>query len=170
MHAFCAPGHLPLMMEPSFEKLLALLAESEVRLVVVGGIAVTLHGYVRLTEDVDLLVADDVPNLERLLGALKHFGEGFAAELAPADFDDTEGAIRIVEETESCHIDLFTRMSGRRYEDVLADAETFEIRGLPVRYASKASLIAWKEASVREKDRLDAMALRRLQADPHAFD
>ncbi len=158
------------MMEPSFEKLLALLAESEVRFVVVGGIAVTLHGYVRLTEDVDLLVADDVPNLERLLGALKHFGEGFAAELAPADFDDTEGAIRIVEETESCHIDLFTRMSGRRYEDVLADAETFEIRGLPVRYASKASLIAWKDASVREKDRLDAMALRRLQADPHAFD
>jgi predicted nucleotidyltransferase len=157
-------------MEPSFEKLLALLAESEVRFVVVGGIAVTLHGYVRLTEDVDLLVADDVTNLERLLVALKHFGEGFAAELAPTDFDDSEGAIRIVEETESCHIDLFTRMSGRRYEDVLADAETFEIRGLPVRYASKASLIAWKEASVREKDRLDAMALRRLQADPHALD
>lgn len=165
-----AAGHLPLTMEPSFEKLLALLAENEVRFVVVGGIAVTLQGYVRLTEDVDLLVADDLPNLERLLGALKHFGEGYAAELTPADFDDSEGAIRIVEETESCHIDLFTRMSGRRYEEVLSDAGTIEIRGLPIRFASKASLIAWKAASVREKDRLDAMALRRLQDDPHAFD
>jgi hypothetical protein len=157
-------------MEPSFEKLLALLARSEVRFVVVGGIAVTLHGYVRLTEDVDILVAPDIPNLERMLAALSHFGEGFAAELTPDDFDDSEGAVRIVEETESCHIDLFTRMSGKRYEDVMGDAETFEIRGLPVRYASKAALIAWKEKSVREKDRLDAMALRRLQADPHAFD
>jgi predicted nucleotidyltransferase len=158
------------MMEPSFEKLLALLAESEVRFVVVGGIAVTLHGYVRLTEDVDLLVAADTPNLERLLEALKHFGEGFAAELATTDFDDSEGAIRVVEETESCHIDLFTRMSGKRYEDVIEDAETFMLRGLPVRYASKAALIAWKEKSIREKDKLDAMALRKLQANPRAFD
>lgn len=163
-------GRLPLTMEPSFEKLLALLAEHEVRFVVVGGIAVTLQGYVRLTEDVHLLVADDLPNVQQLLDALKHFGEGFARELSPADFDDSEGAIRIVEETESCQIDLFTRLSGRRYEEVVRDAESIEIRGLPVRYASKASLIAWKEASVREKDRLDAMALRRLQDDPHAFD
>jgi predicted nucleotidyltransferase len=43
-------------MEPSFEKLLVLLAERGVRFVVVGGIAVTLQGYVRLTEDVDLLI------------------------------------------------------------------------------------------------------------------
>ena len=51
-----ASGHPPLMMEPSFEKLLVLLAESGVHLVLVGGVAVTLQGYVRLTEDVDLLV------------------------------------------------------------------------------------------------------------------
>ena len=44
-------------MEPSFEKLLGLLAENDVRFVVVGGVAVTLHGYVRMTEDVDLLVS-----------------------------------------------------------------------------------------------------------------
>ena len=44
-------------MEPSFEKLLGLLAESRVQFVVVGGVAVTLHGYVRLTDDIDLLVS-----------------------------------------------------------------------------------------------------------------
>lgn len=48
-------------MEPSFEKLLALLAGHEVRFVVVGGVAVTLQGYARLTEDVDLLVDDEPP-------------------------------------------------------------------------------------------------------------
>lgn len=45
------------MMEPSFEKLLVLLAERGVRFILVGGVAVTLQGYVRLTEDVPLLAS-----------------------------------------------------------------------------------------------------------------
>ena len=98
------------------------------------------------------------------------YGEGFASQLTRSDFDDSEGAIRIVEETEQCQIDIFTRMSSRRYADAVADASTLMLRGLPIRYASKASLIGWKESSVREKDKLDAIALRKLQADPHAFD
>jgi hypothetical protein len=157
-------------MEPSFAKLLGLLAKGGVAFVIVGGVAVTLHGYVRLTEDVDLLVQSDSPNLERLLGALKNFGGGFAAELSPSDFDDSEGAIRIVEESEGCSVDLFTRMTGRRYEDIITDADTFNLNGLEIRYASKGALIAWKEKSLREKDRLDALALKKLQADPTAFD
>ncbi len=43
-------------MEPSFEKLLGVLAEAGVQFVLVGGLAVTLQGYVRFTEDVDLLI------------------------------------------------------------------------------------------------------------------
>ena len=108
-------------MEPSFEKLLVLLAERGVRFVVVGGVAVTLQGYVRLTEDVDLLLDDQLGNLSLLLTTLSGFGEGFARELSIEDFDDSEGAIRIVEETESCQVDLFTRMSGRKFGDVIVD-------------------------------------------------
>ncbi len=96
--------------------------------------------------------------------------DGYAAELTRADFDDGEGAIRIVEETEQCQIDLFTRMSGRRFADVIADADALPLRGFSIRYASKASLIDWKERSMRDKDKLDAMALRKRLADPHAFD
>lgn len=158
------------MMEPSFEKLLVLLADRGVRFLVVGGIAVTLQGYVRLTEDVDLLVEDSAANLRLLLQVLTGFGEGFAAELSLADFDADEGAIRIVEETEQCQIDLFTRMSGRRYADAITDADVLELRGLSIPYASKRSLIAWKEGSVREKDRLDALALRKLLENPKAFE
>lgn len=100
--------------------------------VLVGGLAVTLQGYVRFTEE--------------------------------------EGAIRIVEEVEQCQIDVFTVMSGRTYGDVIAGADVFSIHGREIHYASKKSLIGWKEKSVREKDRLDAMALRQLEDDPAAFD
>ena len=57
-------------MEPSFEKLLVVLAEAKVKFIVVGGVAVSMQGYVRLTEDVDLLLEDAPDNLQRLLDAL----------------------------------------------------------------------------------------------------
>lgn len=158
------------MMEPSFEKLLVLLAEAEVDFIVVGGIAVSIQGYVRLTEVVDLLIDGSAGNVSRLLDRLADYGEGFARELSSDDFDDEEGAIRIVEESEQCQIDIFTRMSGRRYMDVIEDADRFEVGGYQIAVASKASLIGWKSKSVREKDQFDAAALRRLQENPRAFD
>ena len=158
------------MMEPSFEKLLVLLAEAGVNFIVVGGIAVSIQGYVRLTEDVDLLIDDSASNVKRLLDRLASYGEGFARELSPEDFNDEEGAIRIVEEAEQCQIDIFTRMSGRHYSDVIEDADRFEAGGYQIAVASKGSLIGWKSKSVREKDQFDAQALRRLQENPRAFD
>lgn len=118
----------------------------------------------------DLLVDDSASNVKRLLERLANYGEGFARELSSEDFNDEEGAIRIVEETEQCQIDIFTRMSGRRYSDVIEDADRFEAGGHQIAVASKDSLIGWKSKSVREKDQFDAAALRRLQEDPRAFD
>lgn len=157
-------------MEPSFSKLLGLLADAGVKFVLVGDLAVTLQGYVRFTEDVDMLIDSSHHNIELLLAALANWGEGFARELSVDDFTDEEGAIRIVEEVEQCQIDLFTRMSGRKYADVISDADSFLLNCREVYFASKSSLIAWKEKSVREKDRLDAMALHELLENPRAFD
>ncbi len=168
----CAGGfgnHL-LTMEPTFEKLLVRLADGGVDFVIVGGIAVTLHGYVRLTEDVDILIDTSLPNVRRFLDALADYGEGFARELSPEDFNDEEGAIRIVEETERSQIDVFTRMSGLRYADLRADADILSLSGHSIPYASKAALIGLKSRSVREKDQFDVAALKKLTENPKAFD
>ncbi len=157
-------------MEPSFEKLLVLLVDANVRFVLVGGLAVSMQGYVRFTEDVDMLIDSEAENITNLLDTLADYGEGFARELTPADFTDEEGAIRIVEETEQCQIDIFTRMSGLRYRDLAAQADTFQIANRAILCASKPSLIALKESSHREKDKLDAQALKELQQNPQAFD
>lgn len=165
-----ANGKHPKMMEPSFEKLLVKLAEAKVRFVVVGGIAVTLQGYTRFTEDIDLLIDDDISNIERLLSTLSDYGEGYARELHVDDFHDYEGAIRIIEETEMCQIDLFTRLSGRKFAEVLLEADIFLLGKHAIPYASKSALIFWKKNSLREKDRLDASALELLQDNPQAFE
>jgi predicted nucleotidyltransferase len=159
-----------IIMEASFEKLLVLLAKGGVRFVVVGGVAVAIQGYVRLTEDVDLLVDTTAENINRLLKVLSGYGEGFARELSPDDFHTEEGAIRIVEESEQMQIDLFTLMSGKRFTDVIDDADSFDVGGFAIAVASKRSLIEWKERSEREKDRLDVIALRQLLENPEAFD
>ncbi len=130
----------------------------------------TLQGYVRFTEDVDILIDSNPENVARMLEALAGYGEGFARELGLEDFTQEEGAIRIVEEAEQCQIDVFTVMSGRTYADVIEDADVFSSHGREIHYASKKSLIGWKEKSVREKDRLEAMVLRQLEDDPMAFD
>ena len=117
-----------------------------------------------------MLIDSSPDNVALLLAALANYGEGFARELSVDDFTDEEGAIRIVEEIEQCQLDLFTRMSGRVYGDVVTDADPFFLGGHEIRVASKAALIGWKEKSVREKDRLDALALRELLSNPKAFE
>ncbi|PYR65345.1 MAG: hypothetical protein DMG20_14885, partial [Acidobacteria bacterium] len=61
------------------------LNENQVRYLIVGGLAVVAHGYLRFTADVDLLLSVDSDNLKRTVGALKTLGY---RPRAPVDFDD----------------------------------------------------------------------------------
>ncbi len=54
--------------------LIKLLAESDVDFVLVGGLAVALHGYPRMTMDVDVVLAMDDKNLRRFIDAAKAAG------------------------------------------------------------------------------------------------
>ncbi|YCM46908.1 hypothetical protein V2O64_25665 (plasmid) [Verrucomicrobiaceae bacterium 227] len=157
-------------MEATFEKLLVRLARAEVRFVVVGGIAVSLQGYVRLTEDVDILLDCEEGNVVRFLESLADYGEGFAREFTLEDFASEEGALRLIEESEGCQLDIFTVMSGKSYVDLAKDAGIFKVQGFEILYASKKSLIELKSNTVREKDQLDVQALKKLAEDPGAFD
>ena len=107
-----------------FDALLVLLARADIAFVVVGGVAVA--GFARFTEDLGLLVEASETNVERLIAALAAYGDGAAADLTLADFPDAEGAVRILDEIA---LDVFTRMSGRTYADLLPLTTTREIGG-----------------------------------------
>ncbi len=157
-------------MEPPFEKWLGRLLDEEVAFIVVGGLAVTLNGYVRLTEDVGLLIDTSPRNIERLIHCLAGFGEGHGGSLSAADFDPEPGAIRVIEESEDCQIDLFTVLSGLTFDDLISGAERATLGDRTFPYASKSQLITIKSGSVREKDQLDVLAMKKLLGNPHAFD
>lgn len=150
-------------LESSFEKLLVLLVQNEVAFTTVGGIAVCLNGYIRLTEDVDILVGNDQENIQRLIRTLSTYGEGFASELTVEDFSDEEGAIRVIEVVESCQIDIFVRMQGLYLEDFKHDIRLFQTEELiNIPYLGAKSLVHLKATSLREKDRVDVSVLNHL--------
>ncbi len=147
-------------MDPGpFASVLVALSRAEVRYLVVGGVACVLNGLVRVTEDVDILVDPDPANLRRLIAALERVGEGHARELRVEDFTDEEGSVRLVEDIP---IDIFTRMGGRRYQDLLPYRAVNEEWELPIPFVNSEGLILLKSGSTRGQDRMDVEALRRL--------
>lgn len=52
-------------------KILHILKQYKVGFVIIGGHAVNFHGYIRTTEDVDIIVRPDEKNAEKLLQALE---------------------------------------------------------------------------------------------------
>ena len=147
-------------MDTPYEKLLAKLARADVKFIIVGGVAVALNGFVRTTEGVDILVEASAENVTRFLNELGNFGEGHARELSSADFSDSEGAIRIIEDFP---LDVFTIMRGKRYTDLFDATKTTRIDDVVVRYLNTEALIALKTDSQREQDRIDVSALQSLK-------
>lgn len=147
-------------MDTPYEKLLVKLARANVKFIIVGGVAVALNGFVRTTEDVDILVDASAENVTRLLHELGNFGEGHARELSPADFSDSEGAIRIIEDFP---LDVFTIMRGKLYAELFGATKTTRIDDVVVRYLNAEALIALKSDSQREQDRIDVSALQSLK-------
>jgi hypothetical protein len=153
--------HTPELTETTsqFEKLLAKLARSGVDFAVVGGLAVALNGYGRVTEDADILVSDAPDNLRRLIDALIRWGEGAARELTPADFPPQEGSIRV---TEDFPLDIFTRMRGKMLDDFRPRLRFFTSDDARIAYLGAEDLIWLKQQSGREKDQMDVFALKEI--------
>lgn len=146
-----------------FEKLLAEIARAAVDFAVVGGVAVSLNGFVRATDDVDILIKEDRPNVEKLLSCLIRWGEGWARELKPDEFIAQEGSIRVMEDFD---LDIFTRMRGHSLDEFRPRLRLLDLQGVHVPYLAPEDLILLKAPSWREKDQIDVAALKKIIAGP----
>ena len=142
-----------------FENLLVALVCAEVDFAVVGGVAISLNGYVRATEDADVIVSEVPDNIRKLLRCLEGWGEGWARELKPEEFIAQEGSIRVMEDFD---LDIFTRMRGRSLEDFRPRLRFLETQGVRIPYISPQDLIYLKQNSWRDKDKLDVQAMQEI--------
>ena len=57
-----------------YRELFTALNDAEIRYLIVGGVAVNLHGYRRFTGDIDIVLALDPENLEKVTTLMHNFG------------------------------------------------------------------------------------------------
>lgn len=158
----------------SYESIFAALDAAAVRFVVVGGVAVVLHGHPRLTVDLDLVIdfATDAPR--RAMAALTGLGLGPRLPVDPQLFADAATRRAWVEErglkvftmldpsTSLVEVDLFAE-EPLPFEDLYRDAALIDISGQPVRVASIEHLISMKRVAGRSQDLADIEALEGLR-------
>ena len=135
----------------------SLLNKHGVRYLIVGGHACILHGLVRTTEDVDILIQDNEENFRRVIAGLSEMSDGAARELTIADLRDNV-VVKVADEVE---VDVSKSAWTVAYADAIADAESVEIDGIRIPFVSLKQLIRSKE-TYREQDRGDLIRLRKL--------
>ena len=144
---------------PELEDLLFVcrsLNQEGVRYFLIGGFAVILHGLVRTTKDIDLLLEPSEENIRRLKRALGSLPDNAVALIG----DDDVARHRVVRVADEIVIDLMADACGVTYEEAeAAGAEHRRIGDVDIPVVSRDTLIRTKN-TLRDSDRSDVGFLR----------
>jgi hypothetical protein len=153
-----------------FEPLFDALNRADVRYVVVGGVAVVLHGFARLTGDVDLALDLAPREARKAVDALVGFGLRPRLPVDPLGFADPavreawvrEKGMRVFTFLDPANpmllVDCFAD-DELPFEGLWRRATLVSLRSTTVRVASIPDLIELKRRAGRPQDRLDIAAL-----------
>jgi len=132
-----------------FKEFLKLLSLHEVKYLLIGGYAVSYHGYLRATADMDLWIAIEPQNAEKLVTVLREFGFG-VPELTPDLFLNKDKVIRMG--LPPLRIEILTTISGVDFDECYSERIVGIIDGVEVNIISLKHLKINKKASGRYKD------------------
>src|SRR2546429_7979012 len=118
----------------------SLLNNRGAKYLIVGARACWLHGYIRATMDVDILVPEDLENHARIIAALSELEDHAAAELTPQDFVENL-VVKIADEVE---VDVSTRAWKISYADAIGTSLKTTIQEVEIPYVDLRTLIASK--------------------------
>ena len=141
-------------------RLIDALVGGGVEFVVIGGVALVLHGSARTTGDLDVCYSrlrHNLAALEHALAPLHPTLRGAPSELPfRLDVATLRAGLNFTLSTEAGDIDLLGEVAGvGGFADVARDAVTMELHGHPVRVMSLDTLERAKRASGRRRDLLD---------------
>ena len=145
-----------------FGPLLEALGSADVEFIIVGGLAATVHGSARLTQDIDVVYSRTPENLERLVAALAPHAPYLRGAPPGLPFRWTPETIRrglnFTLTTALGDIDLLGEITGGGgYDALLPHTIRVELFGRPCRCLDLRALIRVKRAAGRPRD-LDAVA------------
>ena len=158
----------------SVEAIVGALNEAKVRYLIVGGLAVVAHGYVRFTADVDLVLDPEPASMKRAVEALSSLGYRPRAPVAFTDFADAarreqwarEKGLTVFSAHSAAHpateVDLFVEVPFD-FERAYAAARSLEVApGRMATFVGVGDLIAMKQRAGRPQDLQDVQNLQSL--------
>jgi len=141
-------------------RVLAALEREGVRYVIFGGVALNLHGLARATEDLDVFIAPERENVERLRRALHSvFEDPEIDEINAEELMGEYPAVQYNPPAGGFHIDILTRL-GEVYSFDGLTSQRFDFDGLEVSVVTPQMLYEMKKGTVRPQDWGDAERLR----------
>ena len=159
----------------TIEAITQALDDAQVRYLIVGGLAVAMHGYSRSTYDLDLVVQLQDENIRTALSVLEGFGYHPSAPIAAEDFADPSQRRKWVDEKGMQVINLVSD----RYPETAIDIFAFEpfdfdveygrayrqqLRpGLTLQVVNLDTLIEMKRNTGRALDQMDAEELAKIR-------
>ncbi len=156
-----------------FAPLFKALEAAKARYLVVGGVAVVLHGYNRMTADLDLIVDLEPGEAKRCLEALGSLGLQPLAPVRLESFADPIQRERWISEKNMkvfslldpanplLQVDLFAT-NPMPFEDLWSRAEVVDLADTFVRVASIPDLVQLKLLAGRTQDLADVENLNRI--------
>jgi len=135
-----------------------LLNAAGAKYVVIGGFAMALHGVVRATKDIDILIEPTLENAARVLQALEGLAWGVARELDPSEV--VAKPITII--GDDPRVDILTLAWSVRYADAAPKVKKVDIEGVEVPFADLDTLIRTKQTD-RFQDKADVESLRQVK-------
>ena len=143
------------------KRVLAAFESRGVEYVIFGAVALNLHGLARATEDLDVFIAAEEANVDRLKLALRDVFDDpeidsitaldLLGEIPGGPVQSAGGAFRI---------DIVTRL-GEAFRFADLELERVPFQDLTVNVVSPRTLFIMKKDTVRPQDRADAEILRR---------
>lgn len=167
------PAGTEFNMPTDFIALFSVLTAARIRFVVVGGLAVLLHGLDRLTADVDLVIDLSTDAALEAVRALTKAGYRPLAPVDPAGLADsdrrtewqTQRGMQVFSFWDSTNtrptVDVMLS-SAVPFEELWAEAVSVQIASTEARIASIPHLIRLKAAAGRPQDLADIERLRAL--------
>jgi len=154
-------------------RILNALEECGIRYVVVGGVAMVLHGIPRTTVDLDLMLDLNEENLRKFLRCMIALGLEFKQPVREEDVLDLRWREQVVREKKALVLTLYNPENPLEevdffiknpldFEGVYKRSKVMKGEDLKVRVAHPQDLIKMKEMAGREGDLADIEILRRM--------
>lgn len=143
-------------MENIFRKFLELMksfGKNDVEYILIGGLAINLHGFARNTQDIDLFINPNKENVSELQKSLfEVFSDNDVYKITLSELEEYS-VIRYVSDN-GIVIDIISKL-GEQFSFKNLEYEIKEIDGIKIKCANLQTLYKLKENTYREIDQLD---------------